>query len=149
MSEDSNLRPRIEAFLDIRGFGVLPSSISQTLGINPDEAWSEGEVIQGTTRRRLYSCWKIRASLSEYSYDVDDYVNDIVAKISPVADKMKRIKGANLMLCIWVTIHASGRTPSVTFRPKVMRMLSDIGAEIDVDISVVPDEGGQVTGHGD
>jgi len=137
--DEARVRPKIDVFLDIRGFEEPPTSITQIVGISPDETWSKGDSISGIKTLRKFSCWKIRASLTKYSYDVDDYVDDIVRKILPAAAAIKRIKNANVMLCIWITLHASGRVPSICFHPNIMRALSDIDAEIDIDISVLPD----------
>jgi hypothetical protein len=141
------LKPRIEVFLDIRGFRGEPDSITHLLGIRPDRAWSKGEIIperpgyEGPRPlRRKYSCWTIKASLKKYSYNVEDHIKQIIKRISPVRDRIKSIPGANLMLCVWIDIYDPYEsTPALVLGTKTMRFLSDIEAVFDVDLSLLID----------
>lgn len=118
--------------------------------MTPDETWCRGDTIPNIPnyrgpkpRRRKYSCWRLRASLEKYSYHVEDYIKDIISKITPVRDKIKAIPGANLMLCVWIDIyHLGAGTPDIGLETDTMRFLSEIGAPLDVDISLLidPDE---------
>lgn len=145
-------RPKISVFLEIRSFRGKPETVTKFLGIDPDEAWAKHEVIQETPadvkyykgkrpRRQRYSGWVIKASMKDYSYDVEDYIKNIIKRISPVRNKIKKIPGANVMLCIWIDLAEGGSVPSITLDVDTMRFLTDIGAQVDCDLSLFAQRG--------
>src|ERR1051326_5610854 len=103
---DKDTAPRIRVSFDIRGFREPSSKITEILRIKPDTAWSKGDVIPEDhmdryyrgprPRKRRFSCWTIEASLTKYSYNVEDYVKNILRKISSARKKIKRIRRANI-----------------------------------------------------
>lgn len=143
-------RPKITAKLDIVAFRGKPERISKHLAMRPDEAWAKGDIIPDTgnyegpkPRRRKYSCWTVRASLKEYSYDFEDYVKDLIKKITPVRTRVKTVPAAKLFLRGRIEIYdLRASMPSLGLNADTMRFLSDIKAELDLDIALVinPDD---------
>jgi hypothetical protein len=133
MTEDYTVS-KIRVSLAIRGFRGNPSKITDLLKIQPHESWRKGEVIPNSPVKRKYSCWTIAASLKRYSYNVEDYVKDIIKKIAPVKNKIKRIPGANLELEIWIDLYPEASMPGIVLSKSTLRFLADIGAEVDCDL---------------
>ncbi|SRR5581483_340360 len=141
------IKPKISVELDITAFRGRPERISQLLGIVPDEAWTKGSVMPdrpGYTgpkpRFWKYSCWTIRASLKEYSYELEDYVKDIIQRITPVRARIKAIQPAKLFLRGHIEIYdLRASTPAIGLGVNEMRFLSEIGAEVDLDLALVID----------
>jgi|ERR1043166_2822927 hypothetical protein len=147
MEKETHLAPKIRVSLDIQGFREPPSKISQMLRMKPDAAWSKGDVIpEGPMdayyrgprpRRRRYSCWSIEASLREYSYNVEDYVRNILRRISSVRSKIKKIRGANVMLSVWIDLYPGISMPAIVLSKHTMGLLSEIGADFDCDLALI------------
>ncbi|MBI5204398.1 MAG: DUF4279 domain-containing protein [Nitrospirae bacterium] len=151
MARASERKPNIRVFLDIRGFSGNPSRITELLGIEPDESWSKGDIVpakfvsgrviydKSKSIKRKYSCWTIRASLKKYSFNMEDYIKDIIKKIAPVRNKFKKLpKSVNLMLCVWIDIYSPKESaPSLGLSIETMKFLSSINATLDIDISFV------------
>jgi hypothetical protein len=93
-------------------------------------------------RRRKYSCWKIKSTI-QHSYNIEDYIKDIIERINPVRSNFKKLpKKVNLMLCVWIDIYSPYESmPSIALDLKTMSFLLFIKAELDIDISLVFDPG--------
>src|SRR5258706_825148 len=152
MNNDTNLKPGIRVFLDIRGFRGKPSGITKLLGIEPNNAWSKGDVIPENPmdayykglrpRTRKYNCWSIEASLKHYSYNMEDYVKYIIKRIFPVRNKIKAIRGVNLMLCVFIDLYPGASIPAIVLGPETIRFLSETEAKLASDRSLICEKGG-------
>ena len=144
------IKPKITAKFDIVAFRGKPETISKHLAIDPDEAWAKGDIIPDTgkngslePRRRKYSCWTLRASLKKYSYDFEDYANDLINRITPARARIKTIVAPKIFLRGRIEIYdLRASMPSIGLTPDTMHFLSDIKAELDLDIALVinPDD---------
>lgn len=146
MTDANERRPYIRVSLLIRG-GDDPSEISRLLNMVPDESYRKGEAIPlppnakyKVRKQRVYasSIWKINARLKQYSYDVEDYVLDVLSCVREVADKIARLDRRRFSVTIDVSLDLLTDAPTVAVGAsnKTLTALARLGASYDVDLYV-------------
>ena len=96
-------KPRIRAFLDIVGFRGKHQRISRILGMDPDEAWSKGDIMAdfppegvkysgSLPARRKFGSWMVKSHLAEdATYNIEDHIKDIIKTITPIQERVRTL----------------------------------------------------------
>jgi len=136
MSEDNDVR----AELDILSTSRTPDSIVRHLGLAPDAKLHMGESILGTLIKSKHHAVTYRSSL-ERGASVEDHVDNVVAKLWPIADRIASLP-SDCSKELAVVCYCSDRI-AIHISAKAIKFLSEIGAEIDIDYYYFPrsDEG--------
>lgn len=144
-----NRRPYISASLLIRG-GDDPGEISRILGMEPDESHRKGAPIlvppnaqYVVKKNRVYatSIWRLNAELKQYSYDVEDYVKNILHRVRRVDGKMARLdrRRFNVTMDIVLDLLVDASSPAMGLSTETMAALTHLGASFDVDTYIWED----------
>lgn len=142
-------RPYIRASLLIRG-GDNPDEVTQLLGMNPDESYRKGAPIpmppnaQYTVKKtRVYatSIWQLNAELKEYSYDVEDYVKNLLCRVQRVDGKIARLdrRRFSVTLDVVLDLLTDASSAATGLSKTTMEALTHLGASFDVDTYVWKD----------
>ena len=67
-----------------------PEEVTVSLGILPTEAWKKGDRNERTHLERKFSRWSLYSRL-EPSAKLEEQVEDVLAQVRPVADKVASI----------------------------------------------------------
>ncbi|WP_417278268.1 DUF4279 domain-containing protein [Celeribacter sp.] len=126
------------AYLDITGNG--PSSrITETLGLTPDEDWSEGDPWQtkGRHRTRRFTYWKLNSGVLE-TEDLNTHTKAILQRLYTHESALKNLTGEYDVRLVLVSYNLQGFSFELDFRHQ--RHLTQLGirtwfdAYIDEDV---------------
>ncbi|HRJ54279.1 MAG TPA: DUF4279 domain-containing protein [Candidatus Thiothrix moscowensis] len=132
----------IRSYFLISGFDINPELITKTLGIEPTDA-----ATKGTKKNRkhpadgefivLDSYWELYSPI-EKSYNIEDYIDDLIGKISPILPQLEKLKSESstmsLSVIIVIKIHPEDSLPGLSLCHKMMRILSDNSINLVIDI---------------
>lgn len=146
MSIFNERRPYIRVSLMIRG-GQDPEDVSHMLNMVPDESYRKGEPIPvppdakyKVKKTRVYtaSTWKLNSHLKQYSYDVEDYVKDVLRRVRRAADKISRLDRRRFSVTIDVSLDllTDASTAATGLSNESLTSLARLGASFDVDTYV-------------
>lgn len=133
---------KTRAYFVIAGFDCPPEEITRELRLKPDGSAAAGEVQKNQSGREFRvkdGYWEIYSTLSQ-SYELADFIEDLVAKIKPASQQFASVKdilGEQGLFKIVVAVSLeTGRTrPGMYLRPHIMKFLGnhEIALEIDVN----------------
>ncbi|WP_143309451.1 DUF4279 domain-containing protein [Chitinophaga vietnamensis] len=133
MSEER--RTKTKVYLKIHDFDCAVDEITTLIGINPSQAWQEGDLIPGrnTDMRRKFSSW-ILASNADAHASIEEHVEALVNIISPrlkvFKDLISIYRGE---LTIVVYAYNEYNVGGYVNKDK-LRVLLDLGVSLDIDI---------------
>lgn len=144
MSGPEQRRPYIRVSLLIRG-GEDPAEITRILNIEPDESHRKGEAIPvppdakyvvKKTRKYSVSAWMLNASLDHYSYDVQDYADDVLRRVHHVRNRIAQLdrRRYNVTLDVALDLLTDASTPALGLSQDAMELLVSLKASFDVDM---------------
>jgi len=113
----------------------------------PDESHRKGDVIPvppgakfkvKKTRTYATSIWKLNSELKNYSYDVEDYIKDIIRRIRARAERISALDRRRFSVTMDVSLDllTNATTASSGLSNECLAVLSRLGASLDVDIYV-------------
>jgi hypothetical protein len=132
--------------LVIYGFDYQPNLISEKLMIEPHSVGIKGESYEiGSPQNRIkktheYSYWE-----HEWKVYTNDFVGDIVEKyvddfVRPnMASLIELSEDSDLQFTV-VQYYYDGCNPGFHFDKRVVKILSDLGASIDIDLYCLSDD---------
>ncbi|MBI2387941.1 MAG: DUF4279 domain-containing protein [Elusimicrobia bacterium] len=146
MTGSHERRPYIRVALLIRG-GDDPAEITRILGMEPDESYRRGAPIPippdakyKVKKTRVYaaSIWKLNSRLKQYSYNVEDYVNDLLYRLRRVDEKISSLdrRRFNVTMDVSLDLLTDAATAAAGLSIDTMAALTRLGASFDVDTYV-------------
>ncbi len=131
--------PQIRVHFTLTGKNVDPAEITKKLGVEPTTTWRMGECVPKTAVKWKHDGWRVSTNEVE-TVDMPVLVRAVLKKMIPAADKIRSVcseRGLDAELnCI---AYVDDQIPIVHFDPDIVTAVSDLGAEIDVDIMLVSD----------
>ena len=129
--------PSIRASLLVRGFDGDPQQITQIVGRSPTRFGRPGDQLVGPTGRATnrtvrQNFWALQSRADPYA-PLATHVADIVQQVGDAKSAFARLpKGCTVaILC---TIIPEGGLPVLSLDAASMRALSEIGAELELDV---------------
>jgi hypothetical protein len=114
---------------------ILPGEISNRLNIQPDSQMLKGEEIRPKTWSKN-NFWEIE-SRSENEIDLHDHLYYLIDKIRPVANIIKELSiDSDIYFIAYIHVSSNESTPGVYLDRTIIEFMSDINAEIGIDITV-------------
>ena len=127
---------RVVVRFEIQGFRGDPEQISETLGLQPDKAWKEGDPIDDwpTKKNHAFACWRLERGSSKL-YDAGELLEHLLMKIDGLRDKVALLPpSAEIMIYMFLKVTRGDPLPGVALGEKTIKLLSDIGAAVDINI---------------
>lgn len=131
----------VTLYLRITGFDSEPDEITSALGVTPSKVWRTGELMNDYSPR-VYkgNGWRLDSGLNSHSEFVD-HLHALLSIIEPRLDAFTEVcnRYHTELTCVIYMDHNAGQlTPWVHFDKRASRILTQIGAEIDFDMYVLP-----------
>ena len=139
-SEPYKFVQKVYVSYEIRGFDFHPNDITKEIGLNPTEMWQKGDKL--TSIHAKDNFWSVGSGL-EVTESIEKQLEALAKKLTPYADRAAPLaKKYNSMIRVAATY--SDYYPGIVMSPELLADLSQLGAQLDLDINVYTD-GGQQT----
>ena len=128
----------IAASFTLRGSNVDPGDITAALGIVPSTTWRVGDLIPNTPMARKDNGWRL-SSPRRASYHLEDEIKYVIDKVSSRVDAIRAtIVKFRLEAEIACAVYVKGDVPSMHLDNDLVRIVAELGADIDIDLYVLP-----------
>lgn len=127
--------PRITVSLVVSRFSCSPEEVTRTLGTDPTDTWIVGDLIREPDIRKKSNGWRLASPLDENSH-LEPHLRWLLDRLSPGADAGLGMDDRSVDISCSVII--TDRAPSLTVPSDVMERLAQLGADLDIDITVIP-----------
>lgn len=138
MDQNELRKNRAEVYFALRG-SFNPDEVTLALGVHPTEISRKGN--KGTYNANLgFSSWKLSSGqIRGESIDVYEMSERLVAQLAPktrdISDLMRQLDlFATLQVVVTLSCVENQSTPALGFSQEVVRFLSEVGGQIDVDL---------------
>jgi hypothetical protein len=121
---------------EVQGFRGDPEQITDILGMKPDKAWKEGDPIPDwpTRKGHAFACWRLERS-SDKLYDGGELLEHLLMKVDGLRNKVNSLPpSAEIMIYVFLRVTPDDSLPGVSLSEKTIKLLSDIGAAVDINI---------------
>lgn len=123
----------------LTGIDFDPEDATRRIGLEPTKTWRRGDQVQKTLIRRKHSGWQWSLP-SEESLDLGRQVASLLERLAPYAAAITEVREElDLDAEISCAIYIEGQAPGVHFDRSTLALADQLGAEIDIDIYVLPD----------
>ena len=125
----------IKARLTVARFECSPEEITQILGIRPTKTWLRGETVTPRAKNvHKSNGWTLRAPCDPLNSTVDEQVDSLISIITPHIEAFAKLPtGVYIELSCILYVYDYSR-PVIGFSASTVRILAQIGANIDIDI---------------
>jgi Domain of unknown function (DUF4279) len=131
-------------YLKILSDKMTAAQISSFLGIEPDRAITKGEIAQDSISGRpaKWTMWRL-AEHGSSSADISELVSALHKRISLIVPGLKELRQSGCEIVLQFALYHSSADEGgrgFTLDAPLLKSLADIGAIVDVDQYVLPDE---------
>lgn len=131
MSDENIVRLRITS-LD-----RTPEEITTLVGLMCDRSWHIGDKRSKTVISEITNGWILNSGLPK-SASLETHIQELLERLTPHASKIQTLSHqASVELSI--VVYAS-TPPALNFDKTVIRLLSQLGASLDIDLYVTDNE---------
>lgn len=132
----------VRAYFLISGFDMNPDLITYTLGVQPTDSAAKGDVKSRKAPATgefvvLDSYWELYSSI-EKSYNLEEYIDDLIDKIQPISPKFEGLKAEigeiSLSFVIVISTHPEDSLPGLLLSHKTMCFLSENSIDLVIDM---------------
>ncbi len=130
-------RENISVQLRITSATLTPAEIEARLGIKPDEAWKIGDRTGVFGAIEKANCYTL-ISTPPPTASLEEHVQSVIRRAAPIAAKIGEFAAVATikMIC---TVQRKSLPPIILGRDD-LRWLGVMGAQLDVEVSLVPDK---------
>jgi hypothetical protein len=135
----------ISASFTLTGIELDPAEISAKVGITPTASWMKGDLIdpRGVIRYQENG-WSIQSTLDKYA-SLEDHVKSVLEQLQPSWSSLVEVSAQNYAE-IDCVIYTRGQAPEMHLDKDILRQISQLNAELDLDLYVLPEETYPATG---
>ncbi len=127
--------PRINVEFQIKSSQIKPEEITSFLGINPTRKLYFGDFISGSQIRMKTNMWCFSVDIQDKTLDLSDYISPIITQLLPKKAFISKLCQENEVSCVFECgIHIIEQTPIVDFSPKLLSSITELNANLDIDI---------------
>lgn len=123
--------------LKIRSCSQTAGTITQTLRIEPDRAWSIGDLRPHTTIAEPDHGW-VRHSGLPRNATLAEHIEELLKTLRPASESIKKLSSTEYVE-VSVVIYAAS-CPTLHIEPLLLQQMSDLGAALDIDLYIADDE---------
>jgi len=127
----------VMAYFSIYGDSFDIDEVTRQLCLQPDEVRIKGDIPDGRKRPSIETSWKLSTG-DEISYDLNDQLNKLLILLSDKKDKLQYVKDKYDVgfIFVFVVKIENGEKPGMHFNIDKLEFISQIGAEIDIDLYI-------------
>jgi hypothetical protein len=125
-------------YFALKGDDFDPKTITNKIGIEPSDSWRKGE--KGKYKPELeFSCWELSTEKGKEYIEIDNLVNEIVAKLFDKIEIINDIKArlelvSVLEIVLYIDTNPDISTPALGHDLKTLEFLYKTGTITDIDI---------------
>jgi len=125
----------IKARFTIAGFECSPEEITQILGIRPTKTWLRGEPVTSKAKN-VYkeNGWTLTSPCNPVSSTLDEQVDALISIIPPRIQAFAKLPAGVYIELACIIRVADYSQPVIGFSANTIRIIAQIGANIDVGI---------------
>lgn len=117
--------------------GLDPEQVTALTGIEPSETWRVGDLIdKHATVRHKQNGWSVESALPPTA-ELEDHVKDVLDQLQAGWASLKGVS-ARFDSEISCVLYIKSVNPPVHFDKDTVARIAELGAEIDIDIYVLP-----------
>ena len=122
----------------IAEFACDPELITAAVGVQPSRAWKAGDMVRPSSAPRRTSGWMLEAPAGSG----DDFEARAVWLLGQLPSDLRRLESVSSCWSakLYASVYTSGDRPPLFLSPAVVQRLSELGAAIDIDLFVLPDD---------
>lgn len=130
-------KTNVRAEFRIMGDELRPQEVTEALGLEPSETWCRGDPIRGTSRHRTYASWGLYFAPEE-TLDIQPLLEKIESTFLPKTEAIRRLRSRfDIEISVdLVIVIEDAAPPGACFEPRFLKLLSDIGARLDLDMYI-------------
>ena len=118
---------------------LTPDQVNSILGIKCDKSYLIGDLREHTIIREKKNGWIVRSRLPR-SFALEEHVADVLTRVSPAIDKIRHMaEQADVAVQFGCVIYTRQR-PALNFSKEVVATICSLGASIDIDLYLLPEE---------
>lgn len=131
------VRENVSVQLKITSATLTPTEIEKRLGIKPDESWKTGDRTGVFGAIEKANCYTL-ISTPIPTASLEDHVQSILRRVAPVATKIGEFASQATIKLVCAVQRKS--IPPIILGRDDIRWLGVMGAQLDVEVTVVPDK---------
>jgi hypothetical protein len=120
---------------------ITPIQISNILGILYDECHLVGDLRKNTIIQEKENVWIIRSHLLR-SISINEHINELLERISPTIERIGELATQHEIRVQFSCVIFTSTRPPLSFSREQVVLISKLGANIDIDLYLLPDEQG-------
>ncbi len=125
---------------------LTPSQVNSILGIKCDKGYRVGDIRKPTTIREKENGWVIKSRLSR-EVPLADHIKDLLERTSPMMDKIRRLADQPDVKVEFSCVVFTSERPEINFLKEEVAAICSIGASLDIDLYILPEEEKVVAGQ--
>lgn len=128
--------PILEIYISFFGDDFDPKEFTNTLGITPTASWRKGDPARYGLGKKE-DCWELSTGKVE-TYDDDELWKYVYDKLISKKDNIKELKNKmKFKVKVYVVIEMTkDEEPGLFINSKIINLLSEIGASVEVDMYI-------------
>jgi hypothetical protein len=127
------MKTKISVYFTLTDFEIEPDQITTLLGISPYKAWKVGDLARPNTKiREKENGWQLKSN-PENSDELESHISSLLEYLKPKWKELIEITN-NCYTELSCVIYIEDEIPSIHFDQKIIQQLSELKAEIDVDL---------------
>ena len=123
--------------LKIVSSNLTPKEISAAIGLRCNKSWRPGDRRGRTIIRETTNGWILNSGLTEAS-SLEEQISHLLNRLEPSAEKLRALSEQESVELSCV-IYASA-SPALNFSKSTIDQISRIGASLDIDLYLIPDD---------
>ncbi|MDX2230510.1 MAG: DUF4279 domain-containing protein [Leptolyngbyaceae cyanobacterium bins.349] len=133
----------------LTGLDLNPDEITAKTGVIPTKTWRVGDLISPqATIRYQHNGWRLSSQRKFVDFeDADDLADHVRAVLEQLHVSWQTFVevGAQFDSEVCCIIYTGGERPAIHFDRAILNQLSELNAELDVDLYVLPEDSSERT----
>ena len=136
MDSDETMVSEVYAAFILTGSDLDPDQITAQLGITPSRTWRTGDlVMERASIRHKNNGWSVKSDIP-MSEDLEEHVEMVLQRLKPAWKSLRKLSTRYTALIDCVVYSHGGARPAIFFNKDVIKRISELNAEIDVDLLI-------------
>lgn len=132
-------KPRVKVFLYLTDFDCEPEDVTSALGIQPSQVWSRGDKFGPRMQlERKDTAWILRSPLDE-PWNIQSHFRWLLDRLPDRLDCLSSVTDCWYAQMSVVAYMPGNNTPALSFDPPMVARFAQLGAALDIDLYVVPE----------
>jgi hypothetical protein len=141
--DQEDVYPELRTQFSLRGTGLVPSNITETLGVQPSRVWRAGHRTSPRRNPPTVDGWVLQVG-PHVALDFRDQIDELLEQLRPIAAKVRALRDMHdLTIQVNCVAYIADVVPALYFTPEQLRVIQELDATIDVDFMLVEGKPGR------